>query len=106
MSEKVLPTRLPPQFYTLFWDTDASKVNPREKPYYVINRLLDKGDLEAVHWVLRTYQKAMIVETLKTRRDFSFKTANFWAEYLSIPKGEIKCMQEPYRSLRKMLWLD
>ena len=42
-----LPAKLPKRLYRFFWDTDAAKVNPRTHPDYVINRLLDKGDLAA-----------------------------------------------------------
>lgn len=99
-----LPTKLPAEFHTFFWDVDAKKVNPATYPHYVINRLLDKGDLVTSRWVLHNFPRNIIVETFKTSRDVSFKTATFWANYLQIPKEEIKCMQEPYRTLRRLHW--
>lgn len=101
---KKIPGKLPKRFYRYFWDVEAKRVNPAKHPKYVINRLLDKGDLAAARWVLAAFPKETIVETLKTRRDFSFDTATFWSRYLHIPKEEVKCMQEPWRSLRKMHW--
>lgn len=98
------PKKLPASFYQFFWDVDAKNVDPSKSPYYVINRLLDKGNLEAARWVVRNFPKEIIVETIKKMRDFSLKTINFWARYYQIRAEEIKCLQEPYRSMRKMHW--
>jgi len=102
--KRQLPSKLPSEFHRFFWDVDAKKVNPQTHPYYVINRLLDKGDLAAARWVLQTFPRKVIVDTFRKLRDFSLKTAAFWANYLNIPREEVKCMQEPYLSLRKQLW--
>ena len=104
MSNHAIPDHLPPMLHKFFWDVDASKVNPAKSDQYIINRLLDKGDLEAVRWILHTYPRRSIIETLKHRLDFSPKTAVFWSRYLGIPREEIKCMQEPYYSLRRKHW--
>mgnify|MGYP001350139098 CR=1 FL=1 len=47
-----------------------------EKVANVINRLLDKGDLEAAHWVLKYFSRQLIAETLPTKRDFTFWALN------------------------------
>ena len=99
-----LPTSLPPEFYGFFWDIDAKKLDPSKHSKYVINRLLDKGNLEAARWVLKHFPDDSIIETVKTTRDCSPKTVNFWAHYLHIPLEEIKCMQKPYQSMRKQHW--
>jgi len=75
-----------------------------EKVVNVINRLLDKGDLEAARWVLRHFSRELIAETLRTKRDFALWTALFWARYIGIPREEVKCLQESYYSLRKTFW--
>lgn len=99
-----LPTTLPPEFHRYFWDVDATKVNPAQKPHYVINRLLDKGGVEAARWVLNHYPQETIVDTLKTVRDFSPRNGTFWAYYLGIPHEEVACLQPSYRKMRKQLW--
>ncbi len=100
----MLPTSLPPSLHKFFWDVDATKTNPAEHPQYVINRLLDKGDLEAARWVLKNFPKETIVETLKKRRDFSPWNGTFWGHYLGIPEAEVACLQPSYRKMRKQLW--
>lgn len=104
MTQKLLPTRLPKQFHSLFWDIDAGKLNPGKKPYYVINRMLDKGDLKAARWVLKHFPEKTIVETFKKIRDFSPWNGTFWAKFLEIPEKEVACLHPSYLKRRKTLW--
>lgn len=103
-SQKELPSSVPPDFHKFFWDVDAKKLDPRDHPKYIINRLLDKGNLDAARWVLHNFPKELIIETIKKMRDFSPKTANFWAQFYSIPKEEIACLNPQFLALRKQLW--
>lgn len=98
------PTKIPESLYKFFWDVDPKKVNPQEKPYFVIQRLLDKGDLEAVRWARENFDSVTIQKTLKEYRDFSLKSASFWGLLYAVPTAQIKCFQEPYLTTRKTLW--
>lgn len=100
----MLPTRLPAEFYSFFWDIDAAKLDTSAHALYVINRLLDKGNVEAVRWVRRVFPEELIIQTIKTRRDFSPWNAVFWAHFYNISREEVRCLQEPYLTLRKQLW--
>lgn len=104
MEKQSLPTSLPLEFQSFFWDIDAAKLDPSKHAPYVINRLLDKGNVEAVRWVRQSFPEELIIETVKTRRDFSPWTAVFWARFYDIPREEVRCLQEPYLTLRKQLW--
>lgn len=87
-----------------FWDTDVSKIDFETDYQYVINRLLDKGNLSAASWVLHYYSSDKIYNTLRTRHDFSPKSGTFWANYLNIPLTEVACLKPSYRQMRKQLW--
>ena len=104
MTTTVLPTSIPPSLYRFFWDVRAKRVNPRTHPYYVINRLLDKGNMEAARWVLKNFPKETIIETLKTIRDFSPWNGRFWARYLGVPEEEVVCLQPSYLKMRRTHW--
>lgn len=104
MAKPRIPTRLPKELHRFFWDVDPKKVNPAQKPHYVINRLLDKGDLEAARWVLRNFSQDTIIETLKTMRDFSPWNGRFWARYLNVPEEEVTCLQPSYLTMRRAHW--
>ena len=99
-----MPAKLPASLHFFFWDCDAKKLNPGKKPYFVINRLLDKGNLEAVRWVRRNFPEELIVETIKKMRDFSPLTAVFWSRIYNIPREQIKCLATPYLEMRRKLW--
>ncbi len=96
--------KIPASLHQFFWDIDVTKLDPEKKPYFVIARLLDKGNVEAVKWVRRNFNAEAIRETLQNYRDFSLQTATLWGLIYKVPKTQIKCFQEPYRSTRKTLW--
>lgn len=104
IQQSSIPTKLPKNLYQYFWEVDPKMVNPRKSPQYVINRLLDKGEVEAVRWTRRHFPEELIVHTLKTLRDFTPKRASFWAAFYNLSEEEVRCLQEPYRSRHKMLW--
>ncbi|MBI4100101.1 hypothetical protein HY440_03770 [Candidatus Microgenomates bacterium] len=99
-----LPSRLPKRLYPFFWDIDAKNFSPAKKPYFAIQRLLDRGDTEAVRWVRRNFPESLIKETFEVIRDFNASTGNFWANFLKIPKDKVLCLQEPYLSMRRSHW--
>ncbi len=104
MKSSSLPTSLDPALYQFFWDVDAVKLNPSEHSSYVINRLLDKGDVAAARWVLKNFPRKEIIETVKKQRDFSPRSARFWATYLGIPQEEVACLQPSYLAMRRQHW--
>ena len=99
-----LPKKIPKKFYGYFWDVDAKKVDPSKKPYFVIQRLLDKGDENSVRWVRRNFSENIIKETFTKMRDFSPWVGNFWQQFLKINRSEVLCLQKHYLSMRRSHW--
>jgi hypothetical protein len=64
---------------SLFWDADWSKVDPEKHKKFIIERVLELGDQNAVDWLFSTYSKAEIGRVLKTSRNISVKSANYWS---------------------------
>ena len=79
-------------------------MNPQKSSDYVINRLLDKGNLEAARWVLHTMPRGVVGGVLKNRRDFSPRNGTFWAQYLGISEKEVACLNPFYLKQRRQLW--
>lgn len=104
MDSKKLPTEIPPTLHRFFWDVRAETVNPSVHPYYVINRLLDKGNMESARWILRNFPKETIIETLRRIRDFSPWNGRFWARYFNVPEEEVACLQPSYLKMRRTHW--
>src|SRR5262245_26057051 len=40
---------------SLFWDADPASIDPRRHARYIIERILDLGDVEEVRWMARTF---------------------------------------------------
>jgi len=93
---------VPASFDKYFWDVD--KKNLPQKPLFVVQRLLDKGDLESASWVLENFDRKTIRKALTTLRGFSPKVAHFWKLFLNIPESKIVCLQRPYRKMRRSHW--
>ncbi len=104
MTSQQIPQKIPQSLHQFFWDIDVKKLNPAKHPYYVINRLLDKGNPEAVRWILAHFPRELIVETFKKIRDFSPWNGRFWANYLDLPTEEVACLQTSYLKQRRELW--
>lgn len=61
-----------------FWDADFELLNPEENKKYILERILEMGDENAVNWAFKTYSKKDILETIKNNRKISKKSFNFW----------------------------
>jgi hypothetical protein len=86
-----------PEFVAQYlWDVPVSSLDPSEKYYFVIERILEYGDFEALEWMNNTYKKDQIEEVLITSKKISPKTGNFFAIYYNIPREELLCIQKPF----------
>ena len=97
--------KIPKSLHQYFWDVNIKKLDPQKKPYFVINRLLDKGNLEAIRWVRNNYDQEEIKETFYRIRDFNTKVGRFWSLFLKIPQEKVACLQPSYLKLRRQHWL-
>jgi len=79
-----LEKNVPSKFYSLFWDTDPSKIAIKANARYVIERVLEMGGMEAFQWVQRVYPTKLIIETCETSRKISEKSRNFWRIWLGL----------------------
>jgi len=96
--------KIPKSLHKYFWDVDVKKLDPEKKPYFVINRLIDKGNLEAAKWVRKNFSEEEIKITFYRIRDFNTKVGRFWTLFLKIPQEKVACLQPSYLKLRKSHW--
>lgn len=92
------------KFKLLFWDTDYRKVDPKKKPHYVIERVLEYGDIPHVRWMRRYFRTDEIKEVVTSASALSPKAANFWADFYQIPKNQVKCLTKQSLKRRKTFW--
>ena len=67
------------QLQSLFWETDWSRIDLQKNKRYIIERILELGDREAVDWLFSTYSHDEIRQVLKSARNLSAKSKNYWA---------------------------
>lgn len=77
---------------TLFWDYKNIRMDKHYK--YIIARILDYGDWDDVRKVKKLFTKKQIIETIKTSRSISKRTANYWAMIYEIEVDDIECMKK------------
>lgn len=101
---KKLPKKLPKFLYKYFWNIKIDEFDPAKSQISTINTLLDKGNLQAIKWVFEHFPTSLIVETIKTTRDWQKLSINFWATYFNLPRSEVKCLNKQYLEQRKSFW--
>ncbi len=82
-------------FKKLFWDVDFSTIDPVQNKRFVIERVLEYGDLYHFEKLKELYSIGDIKEVLKNSKTISFKTANFYALVLGVPRKEVLCLRKP-----------
>lgn len=87
---------IPKHVERYLWDVKVDALDIQKHSGFVIERVLEYGDTDALSWILETYKKEDILGVLKTSKRISHKTGNFYALYFGIPKEELLCIRKPY----------
>jgi hypothetical protein len=92
------PLSIPSFLKPFFWDTDVSKLDLQKHKKYIIERILEYGDIKEVRWLFSNFEKEDIVEVLKKSRRISVKTGNYFYIILKLnePKENFECLKKPY----------
>jgi hypothetical protein len=100
------PNKAPlPEFLrSLFWEVDFDRLRVPGHERYVIERVLEYGDLPEVKWMLGRFSRTEIAQTLRRSRSLSPKSANFWAFILGLPREEIRCLSTSFRQRPGRVW--
>ena len=89
-------TQLPQSFRSFFWDVEFEKLEIEKSKHLIIKRVLDRGNLSDIRWLLKTYSTDEIKKVVMGTRDLARPTGNFWADILEIDKTQVPCLQKPY----------
>lgn len=84
--------RLPAHTHRYFWDSDPAQINVSEHAAYVIDRLLEYGDVADLRWLFRRFSHRKIISVLKNSTRLSRFSAGFWAMYFGLASEEVKCL--------------
>ena len=86
---------LPTFLKRFFWEVDFENIKLPRHETYVIERLLEYGNDDAIRWVKKTFPPETIATIVRKSRVLSPNTANLWALVLGIPREEIRCFSTP-----------
>lgn len=96
---------LPLFLHRYFWDTDAKKLDAKKNAPYIIERILEYGDEQAIHWLRLHVNKEHIIRILERSRALSPKSAFFWAAVFGLSKKGVLCLRTPSRRTRLKHWI-
>jgi len=70
--------KVPQKLHRFFWDVDPLKLDTKSNTKYIVERILEMGDLNAIQWLEWIYPAKVIMEVIETTRKVSQKSKNFW----------------------------
>ncbi|RME89000.1 MAG: hypothetical protein D6770_05615 [Anaerolineae bacterium] len=96
--------RLPESAYRYFWEIDPAQLDVSAHPRYVIERLLEYGDFPELRWLFRRFSREQIVDTLKRSRRLTLRSATFWAQVMSVPREDVRCLRAHFQERHNRIW--
>lgn len=82
--EKKEASIIPERFRSLFWDTGIDKIHLNRNARYIIEKVLEFGNLESLEWLLRVYNVQKIIDVIHSSRDLTDKSRNFWKIWFEV----------------------
>ena len=86
----------------LFWDRPLQVRHFREYPSWVVQRVLEYGNLDDVHALIHVFGQRQFLEEVAGVRFSSARTESLWREILK--KEGVSCTQKSSRDNAKVSW--
>ncbi|MFH1563304.1 MAG: hypothetical protein ABIF11_07825 [Nitrospirota bacterium] len=96
--------KLPKYLSKYFWDVEFEKIDLQKRRVYILRRILEYGDRQAVAWMWKNFKESEIKDALSNYRGYSQKSANFWAVILNIKKEDVKCLNKSFMETQRQFW--
>jgi len=78
--------QLPNDMRIFFWDVDPDGLSVVESAHFIISRLMEHGDENALRFLLKNYDRDELVRVLRSSRSISKRSRIFWSLFLEIDK--------------------
>jgi hypothetical protein len=103
MNPKDTVPELPESLRSLFWDCDFTSLSLSEHRNFVIRRILDRGDWDAITWLRQTLGDAVIRDWFLVKRGGGLdpRKLRFWELILVLPNADV---DEWVRKARSSTW--
>lgn len=86
---------IPESLRPFFWDVDFENLSLHNFSYFIISRLMEHGDEEALRFLMRAYSRRELGEALRTSRSISRRTRKFWALLLDMKEESCSAKRYP-----------
>jgi hypothetical protein len=81
----------PAAWRSLFWDVDPAALDRDLHQRYIVERVLELGDLPAVRALFALYSREEIAQVVLASRQLSRRSARFWAVALELQEQPLAC---------------
>jgi hypothetical protein len=96
--------KLPQFVFAHFWEINPAELDVSQHARYVIERLLEYGDFPELRWLFTRFSREEIIAALKTTRKLSLRSANYWANYLAVPRRQVRCLSKRFQQTQNQIW--
>jgi hypothetical protein len=87
----------------LFWDVNLQELDEKKHSDFIIQRILEKGDLDDLQWAIDSYGRDSVKNVFgKNSAKMDRKSQNFWCLYFNIDKAQ--CIQKPSMPRPGLFW--
>jgi hypothetical protein len=87
-----------------FWDVDFSDLNKKNHSKFIIERILEYGDIKGMNWMRKEFKLSQIKNVVQTSRNLSRKSANYWQIILGLNKDKVLCLKKSFLKKREPIW--
>lgn len=95
---------LPKFLKKYFWDVEFSDLDKNKHSQFIIERILEYGDKEAVEWMKKGFEEKEIKKVVCKSRKLSKKSANFWHVIFNIKKSKVLCLKRLLQKKQGLIW--
>ena len=92
--DRAVLVRVPQNVRRFFWDVDVDGISIAESAHFIIGRLMEHGDENAVKFLFKCYSHDELVQVLKKNRAISRRSCIFWRIFLGM--DEESCTPKRY----------
>ena len=97
-------SQLPSPLKSYFWDVNLEDLNLKRHSRFIIERILEYGDQEAVKWMQENYEPQKIKKVLKNSQKLSKKSANYWALVYDLDEDKVLRSKTPSPKKPGIIW--
>lgn len=87
-----------------FWDVDLRDIDKTKHSRFIIERILEYGDREAVRWLENAFKPQQIKRAVCESKNISRKTANFWQFIFGLKRDKVLCLKKSFQKKQRAIW--